>query len=264
MIGSTDTHTSLTTVEEQNFWGTFYTLQPSPDRILQAPEFPDLASKWGAAGLAAVWAKENNRESLFEAMQRKETYATTGPRIGLRFFGGWDFQTEDAMLPDLASIGYMKGVPMGGDLTQAPRGESPVFLIQAMKDPKGANLDRIQIVKGSLDRNGNQHEKVFNVALSGNRQIATDGGAPLVGSTVDFEVPSYRNTIGDAELAVVWRDPEFKDDDSAFYYVRVLEIPTPRWTAYDAARFKLSLPTDILLIIQERAYSSPIWYTASR
>jgi len=263
MIGSTDTHTSLTTVEEQDFWGKFYTLQPSPDRILRTQVFPALASKWGAAGLAAVWAKENSRESLFEAMQRKETYATTGPRIGLRFFGGWDYQTEEAMAPDLASVGYRKGVPMGGDLPQAPQGQSPVFLIRAMKDPQGANLDRIQIVKGSLDRLGNLNERVFNVALSGDRQVAADGEAPPVGNTVDLEAPSYDNSIGDAELAAVWRDPEFKRDDSAFYYVRVLEIPTPRWTAYDAARFNLSLPGDIPQIVQERAYSSPIWYTPS-
>ena len=195
-------------------------------------------------------------------MRRKETYATTGPRMVVRFFGGWDFETDDAFRANLAESGYRKGVPMGGDLSGAPAGKAPAFLVGATKDPLGANLDRVQIVKGWRDGDGGLHERVFDVALSDGRNIREDGTVAPVGSTVDVASASYTNTIGDTDLAVVWRDPDFDPEAHAFYYVRVLEIPTPRWPAYDARFFDLKdLPEDVPMVTQERAYTSPIWYT---
>jgi hypothetical protein len=180
----------------------------------------------------------------------------------VRFFGGWDFQAEDALRHELAEIGYAKGVPMGGDLTHAPGGKSPSFLIRAVKDPDGANLDRAQVIKGWRDQQGDLHEKVYNVALSDGREPDADDEVEAVGSTVDVENASYTNSIGDPELAVVWSDPDFDPDELAFYYLRVLQIPTPRWTAYDAKHYGLKdVPNNIPMVIQERAYSSPIWYT---
>jgi hypothetical protein len=215
-----------------------------------------------AAGYTGVWAHKNTRESLFAAMKRKEVYASTGPRITVRFFGGWDYQSDDALRPDLARIGYSKGVPMGGDLVSAARGKSPTFLIRAVKDPIGANLDRVQVIKGWHDEDGQLHERIYNVALSDRRMEDKHDMAVTVGSTVDVKDASYTNSIGDPELAVVWQDPDFERDELAFYYLRVLEIPTPRWTAYDAKFFGLrDLPEEIPMVTQERAYSSPIWYT---
>jgi hypothetical protein len=212
--------------------------------------------------MAAVWSTENTRSALHAAMKRKETYATTGPRMIVRFFGGWDYQTEDALRHDLAEIGYTKGVPMGGDLTHAPGGASPSFLIRVVKDPDGANLDRAQVIKGWRDQQGELHEKVYNVALSDGRETDANGEADPVGSTVDVENAIYSNSIGDPELAVVWTDPDFDPNELAFYYLRVLQIPTPRWTAYDAKHYNLKdVPNNIPMVIQERAYSSPIWYT---
>ena len=263
MIGSTDSHTSLASAEEDNFWGKFSLNEPAASRIL-APQLHNwTAAGWESAsgGYAAIWAEENTRESLFTAMQRKEVYATTGPRMTVRFFGGWDYKKDDAYRPDLARIGYAKGVPMGGDLTSAPKDKAPTFLIRSVKDPDGANLDRVQVLKGWHDANGELHEKIYNVALSDNRK---DKGQKTkkVGNTVDIPDASYTNTIGDPELAVVWKDPDFDKDELAFYYVRVLKIPTPRWTAYDAKYFELKdIPEEIPMITQERAYSSPIWYT---
>ena len=265
VIGSTDAHTSLSTADDNNFWGKFSIYEPSkyrasPDNYEDNPED---AFRWGsvASGYAAVWAQDNTRESLFAAMKRKEVYASTGPRITVRFYGGWDFQQSDAYRPGLARTGYEKGVPMGGDITAAPKDKAPSFLIRAVKDPDGANLDRVQLIKGWHDSNGELHEKIYNVALSGNRQ---DKGPDTdkVGNTVDISDASYTNTIGDPELAVVWTDPDFDKDEPAFYYLRVLQIPTPRWTAYDAKYFKLkNIPDEVPMIGQERAYSSPIWYT---
>ena len=215
----------------------------------------------GAAGLAAVWATENTREGIFDAMKRKEVYATTGPRIELRFFGGFDFAAADAESRDLASLGYGKGVPMGGDLTAAPGGSAPSFLISAVKDPVGANLDRIQVVKGWVDAEGMPQEKVFDVALADGRAADADGKIPPVGNTVDVSTGNYTNSIGDPQLTVVWTDPEFDPGKRAFYYVRVLQIPTPRHTLYDA--IALGIPVEETghpATIQERAYSSPIWY----
>ena len=255
LIGSTDAHTSITGAAENNFWGKLSLLEPSSFRLVD---------EWfySAGGFAAVWAQDNTRASLFAAMKRKEVYATTGPRMTVRFFGGWDYQEGDAVSPELASMGYKKGVPMGGDLSQAPQGKSPTFLIRAVRDPEGANLDRIQIIKGWHDKNGELHEKIYHVALSDNRQVNQKGEVKPVGSTVDVADASYTNTIGAPELAVVWRDPDFDKDELAFYYVRVLEIPTPRWTAYDAKYFGLKdIPEEVPMVIQERAYTSPIWYS---
>jgi hypothetical protein len=259
LIGSTDSHTALTAVDEDNFWGKTASAEPSAKRMLA----PYSVMNWemNAAGYAAVWAEENTREALFSAMRRKEVYSSTGPRMAVRFFGGWDYVPGDADRPDLADIGYAKGVPMGGDLTQGPPGRSPNFLIRAVKDPDGANLDRVQVIKGWHDEKGNLHENVYNVALSDGRQADATGKVGLVGSTVNVEDASYTNSIGSPELAVVWTDPDFNKDELAFYYIRVLEIPTPRWTAYDAKFYGLTdLPEHIQMVTQERAYTSPIWY----
>ena len=273
MAGGTDSHTSLATADNNNFFGKLAWVEPNAERvtgswfgpdIIAGPSMGYLSQGWrmGAAGYTAIWAKENTREALFAAMKRKEVYASTGPRITLRFFGGWDYQKDDAFTPNLAKTGYQKGVPMGGDLSQAPEGQAPVFLIHAVKDPDGAHLDRVQVIKGWRDAEGQLHEKIYHVALSDNRQPNWRGKIKPVGNTVNITDASYTNTIGDAELATVWQDPDFKSDQLAFYYLRVLEIPTPRWTAYDAKYFQLKdLPKTIPMITQERAYSSPIWYT---
>jgi hypothetical protein len=217
----------------------------------------------GASGYAAVWATENTREALFDAMERRETYATTGPRMIVRFFGGWEFQAPDAHQRLPAEIGYAKGVPMGGDLKAAPAGKAPTFLVAALKDPIGANLDRIQIVKGWLDGQGEVHEKVYDVVWgdADKRRPGADGKLPPVGSTVDVANATWTNTVGDPELITVCRDPDFDPGQRAFYYARVLEIPTPRWTAYDAKRFGVQPLPGTSMTLQERAYTSPIWYT---
>ena len=261
LIGSTDAHTSLSTADENNFFGKMTKYEPSAKRMLMT-FFTQLQWEIGASGYAAVWAQENTRESLFAAMKRKEVYATTGPRMTVRFFGGWDYDQNDSLRPDLAHLGYTKGVPMGGDLTSAPNSQSPNFLIRAVKDPDGANLDRVQVIKGWRTESGELKEKVYDVALSDNRRVGRNGKVKPVGSTVDIKDASYTNSIGDPELAVVWTDPDFNADELAFYYVRVLEIPTPRWTAYDAKFFGLKdLPEEIPMVTQERAYTSPIWYS---
>ena len=255
LIGSTDSHTSLSGMANNNLWGGGAGMNKPPLR---------LKNNWrlSSSGYAAVWAKENTRASIFDAMKRKEVYASTGPRIKVRFFGGWDYQKDDAYKSNLALIGYQKGVPMGGDLTHAPKGRSPNFLIQAVKDPDGAYLDRAQVIKGWHDKFGKLHEKIYNVALSDNRKPNWRGKVKSVGSTVDIADASYTNTIGDPELAVVWQDPDFNKDELAFYYVRVLEIPTPRWTAYDAKYFNIKdIPEEVPMVTQERVYTSPIWYT---
>ena len=259
MIGSTDSHTALSAVEENNYFGKFAVDEPSARR---AHSEPMPASKYAAAGYAAVWSTGNTREALFDAFQRREVYATTGPRITVRFFGGWDFTEMDAYRTHYAAIGYSKGVPMGADLPSAPAGESPDFLIVATKDPMGANLDRIQVVKGWLDASGKTHERVFDVALSGNRRVDPQTGiAPPVTSSVDIKNATYVNTVGDVQLATVWQDPQFDATQAAVYYIRVLEIPTPRWTTYDSAFYGSERPTKVPAEIQERAYTSPIWYT---
>jgi uncharacterized protein DUF3604 len=268
LIGSSDAHTGLSALEEENFFGKTTPQEPSPERMTKAffdnPKTGVKVMDWevAAAGYAGVWATENTREALWDAMERKETYATTGPRMLVRFFGGFDFKPADAHNRMPANIGYTKGVPMGGDLRDAPQGKSPTFLVAALKDPIGANLDRIQIIKGWLSKNGALQEKVYDVVWgdAGKRQPESDGKLPPVGSTVDLENATWTNTIGDPELITVWTDPDFDPTVRAFYYARVLEIPTSRWTAYDAKRFGVIPPPDTRMVLQERAYTSPIWY----
>lgn len=266
MVGSTDAHTGLATADQDNFFGKTSSSEPSPTRANHPFVTTPLATIFGweqvASGYAAVWATENTREALFDAMQRREAYATTGPRMIVRFFGGWDFEPADANNRMPAAIGYVKGVPMGGDLKDAPDGKAPTFLVAALKDPIGANLDRIQVVKGWLDGTGDLHEKVYDVAWSGHRKPhPKTGKLPAVGSTVDIPNATWTNTIGAPELIKVWKDPEFDRSQRAFYYVRVLEIPTPRWTAYDANRFGIKMDKHVPMTTQERAYTSPIWYS---
>jgi hypothetical protein len=271
LVGSTDAHTSLATTDEDNFFGKVTILEPSNDPIRfeeviagrPAPPGSQMyARETSASGLAAVWAAENTREALWDAMARKETYATTGTRMTVRVFGGWDFSPNDLYRSDLAEHGYGSGVPMGGDLTKAKTGTKPRFLITAARDPDGANLDRVQVIKGWIDAKGTPRERIYDVAVSDGRTIASNGRAPKpVGNTVDLETATYRNSIGAPELAAYWEDPDFSPDERAFYYVRVLEIPTPRWTTFDAKFFGVDRPDDVPGSIQERAYTSPIWYT---
>ena len=266
MIGSTDSHTGLATAEEDNFFGKHTGGEPNKDRYLHPmarvgdQEYKGYAPV--ASGWAAVWADENTRESIFDAMQRKETYATTGSRMTVRFFGGWEFESSDAANRLPAKTGYAKGVPMGGELAVAPEGkDAPTFLVAALKDAIGANLDRIQIIKGWMDAKGGLHEKVYDVVWSDNRiQNADTGKLPSVGNTVNVANASWTNTIGATELITVWKDPDFDAGESAFYYARVIEIPTPRWTAYDAKYFGVTMPAEVPMITTERAYTSPIWY----
>ncbi len=267
LVGATDSHTSLSTAEEENFFGKSTSVEPSKDRV----SHPFVKSKLGtfpgdallASGYQGIWAKENTRESLFDAMQRKETYATTGPRMSVRFFGGWEYNEDDLRSRAPAFRGYEKGVPMGGDLKKAPEGKkAPNFMVYALRDPIGANLDRIQIVKGWMDTKGETHEKVYNVSWSGERKTDNKGKLPSVGNTVDLEAANWLNTIGASELATIWTDPDFDANENAFYYARVIEIPTPRWIVYDKVRLGAKIPKGAELIHQERAYTSPIWYSA--
>jgi hypothetical protein len=264
MIGSTDSHTALTAVEEDNFWGKKASDEPGPERTRRPWGIPEAGMPNTiqlASGYAGVWATENTREAIFDAMRRREVYATTGPRMRVRFFGGWAYDEEDLGGPNAALRGYAKGVPMGAELPPRPEGAAaPAFLVWALKDAVGANLDRIQIVKGWLDDGGESHEKVYDVAWSGAREPGRDGRLPAVGDSVDRETATYRNDIGAAELAAVWTDPDFDPGQGAFYYVRVLEIPTPRWPLYDQVRFGIGLPEGTEVVHQERAYTSPIWY----
>lgn len=293
LIGSTDSHTGLATADDEDFWGKFNSNEPGPNRTeepwaknflppegseahrqFQAAGFADrerpaqsMTWRLVASGFAAVWATENTRAALFDAMRRRETYATTGPRMVVRFFGGWGFSVEDAYTPDLAAVGFAKGVPMGGVLPPPPavggREAAPRFLVSALRDPEGANLDRVQIVKQWLDAKGTRHERIFDVALSGERRVDASGRSrEPVGDTVDLARASYSNTIGASLLTAVWLDPDFDPGVSAVYYVRVLEIPTPHWTTYDAVRFGKPLPPGYPGTTQERAYTSPIWYVA--
>ena len=270
MVGSTDSHTALAAVEEDNFFGKISSSEPSAERAMHPfMKNPKLGLKimgWEttASGYAGVWATDNTREALWDAMERKETYATTGPRMIVRFFGGWEFVAADANTRSPATVGYEKGVPMGGDLQQLVPGKSPTFLVAALKDPIGANLDRIQIIKGWLDAKGETHEKVYEVVWSGDRKPDAKGKLPPVGDTVDVPNATYSNTIGATELIKVWNDPEFDASQRAFYYLRVLEIPTPRWTAYDAKYFGIKMPPEVTMKLQERAYTSPIWYTPEK
>ena len=267
MIGSTDAHTTLPVADEDNWWGVG--ILPGEDRANQLFfKWKDLtvrSSVLSAAGYAAVWATENSREALFDAMKRREVYATTGSRMVVRFFGGWQFAEADAQRPHLALAGYEGGVPMGSDLPPRPEGAAAsTFLVSALKNPEGANLDRIQIVKGWRDADGQLHERVYDAALGGDRSVGAEGEALPVGNTVDIANATYTNSIGAAQLATVWTDPDFDVAEPAFYYARVIEIPTPRWTAYEVERFGFSVPEGTAMTLQERAYTSPIWYTPPR
>ncbi|MEM6680730.1 MAG: DUF3604 domain-containing protein [Pseudomonadota bacterium] len=264
MIASTDGHNTFSTTEEDNFFGKFPESEPSATRMTTEMAQGALWQNWRivASGYAAVWARENTRAAIFDAMQRREVYGTTGSRIMVRLFAGWDFQPSDIDRPNYVDIGYEKGVPMGSDLPAPPRGSVPKFLVVAAKDPIGANLDRVQIIKGWREKDGGLKEKVYDVAWSGTRQPGKDGKLPPVGSTVNVTNASYSNTIGAAQLATYWQDPDFDPKQHAFYYVRVLEIPKPRWTAYDVKYFRIKdAAKDIPMTVQDRAYSSPIWYT---
>jgi len=272
MIGSTDAHTGLATTQEDNFFGKATPMEPGTEAryddkitgIIDAPDGRDFAIrhyKALASGLAAVWATENTREALFDAMKRKEVYATTGTRMTVRVFAGWDFAADEVDRPDFAATGYARGVPMGGDLGSAPAGASPRFMVRALRDPDGANLDRIQIVKGWLEADGSLKEKVYDVVWAGDRRPGSDGRLPPVGNTV--QGARYTNSVGSALLMGYWQDPDFDPSERAVYYVRVLEIPTPTWLAYDKAFYgdKIQLPADAVMVHQERAYTSPIWFT---
>jgi hypothetical protein len=273
IVGSTDVHNSLTAIEEDNFFGKMPIQEPSPNRwdhLSKASDWKEGVQKqarytWHylGAGYAAVWATENTREALWDAMQRKEVYGTSGTRLTVRFFGGWDYQATDLQNRNFAWVGYQKGVPMGGDLSNAPAGKAPTFLVAAMKDPLFGNLDRIQIVKAWVDEDGEAQERVYDVAWgdADKRKPGKDGKLPPVGNTVDVATATWTNTIGDPELAVVWKDPDFDPTARAFYYARVIEIPTPRWTAYDQVRFGIKMSPEVPMTQQERAWTSPIWYS---
>ena len=271
MIGSTDAHGGLASSEENNWFGKANIVEPSPERwkdvLIQSPVDDSLsitALKLNASGLAAVWARDNTREALWDAFKRREVYATSGTRIRVRVFGGYDYEQKDLYNSNFAEHGYAHGVPMGGDLSRAPAGKAPSFLVHAIRDPDGANLDRIQVIKGWLDANGKTHERIYDISVSGDRQIGADGRARQpVGNTVDIDEASYDNSIGAATLGGYWKDPEFDPAQRAFYYVRVLEIPTPTFLAYDRKFYKLKdvMPRDAAYVSQERAITSPIWYT---
>ena len=271
MVGSTDSHTSLSTAAENNFFGKMPIDEPSGNRINQFMggidplDVPDVWRDWetSASGYAAVWATENTREAIWDAMQRKEVYATTGPRMTVRFFGGWEFTEADASFQKLAANGYARGEPMGSTLHPEEGRSAPTFLVGALKDPLSGNLDRIQIVKGWLDANGETHEKIYDVAWGDahQRKVRRDGKLPPVGNTVNLEEATWINTIGDAELVGFWQDPAFNPTEPAVYYVRILEIPTPRWTAYDAKFYGTKAEGSASMFLQERAYTSPIWYS---
>jgi len=264
-IGDSDTHNAASTIEEDNYTGKFGMENDPKHRLLGPPGFEEANKQqireFSSGGLAGVWAKANTREEIFDALKRKETFATSGTRMKVRFFGGFEFTDDTLSSKDWISTAYAKGVPMGGDLTKAPQGKAPTFLIEALKDPAGANLDRIQIIKGWVDGNGGTHEKIYNVALSDDRKVGDDGKVPAVGNTVNVKKATYDNSIGDVALRAKWTDPYFDPTHQAVYYSRVIEIPTPRWSTYDAAKLGVDIPEGIPASIQERAWTSPIWYT---
>jgi hypothetical protein len=258
MIGSTGSHTGLASADEDYFWGAAPS-RPGPGSA--SPGAP-VGFESSAQGLAAVWAEENTRTSIFDAFKRREVYATTGPRIRVRFFGGWDFKAKQATKAGMVMLGYTFGQPMGSELTKAPEGKAPTFLMYAVKDPEGANLDRIQVVKSWVDVEGNTHEKVYDVVWSGGRDRGSDGKVPPVENTVDLATATYEDTEGAPTLHGFWSDPQFDPEQQALYYVRVLQVPTPRHSLYDAVALGIDpVETGYPPTIQERAYTSPIWYT---
>ena len=266
LVGAGDSHTGLPGQEEDNFMGKHSSSEPDAERWETPFRVADIGRTEGwqevASGLTGIWATENTRAALWDAMKRRETYATTGTRMAVRMFGGWNFGPGDDQRSDYVDYGYDRGVPMGGELHGAEEGQSPAFIVAATKDPIGANLDRVQMIKGWRDREGNLHEKVYDIAWSDaeTRRPNAEGKLPRVGNTVNVAEATWTNSIGDAQLTTVWRDPDFSPTEQAFYYVRVLEIPTPRWTAYDAKRFGITMGPEVPMLTQERAYTSPIWY----
>jgi hypothetical protein len=275
MIGATDSHTSLATTREENSFGKATPAEPGMGEerylekitgIIPSLDGADVAIRHYetlAAGLAGVWSRENTREAIWNAMKRREVYATTGTRMTVRIFAGWHYRQSDVHRPDFAAHGYANGVPMGGDLTSAPEGQAPTIVVRALRDPDGANIDRIQVIKGWLDSDGEVNEKIYDIACADGREIVNNRCATSVGNTVNLESASYRNDIGQALVGAWWHDPDFNASERAFYYVRVLEIPTPTWLAYDKSYYgdEIDLPDDALLIHQERVYTSPVWYT---
>ena len=271
VVGASDSHDTVVAYESSNFFGGHGLLDATPQARLSGKEEAGLTmDQLSVSGLGGVWAEQNTRESIFAGMQRKETFGTTGPRIKVRLFGGWAFSPDVLQQKDWVKTGYANGVPMGGDLPP-PKGKAPTFIVWAVKDTDGANLDRIQIVKGWTN-SGQIFEKIYDVTWSGNRKLArapiqnvlyggNDMKLPPVGNTVDVKNATYKNTIGAVELKTVWTDPDFDPSLHAFYYARVLEIPTPRWTTYDAKTLGVPPPSNVPATIQERAWTSPIWYT---
>ena len=269
--GTTDSHTGLASSGEDNYFGKFAGSEPRADRaegeVIPAadPALRIITAQESASGLTGVWARANTRAEIFDALKRKEVYATTGTRMRVRLFAGWDFKPGDELVADFAGLGYSHGVPMGGRLHAPPKGAAPTFVVRAMRDPDWANLDRIQIIKGWIDADGKARERIYDIAVSDGRKIGADGRASTpVGTTVNVSNASFTNTIGAAVLAAHWRDPDFDPNERAFYYVRVLEIPTPRWTTYDAARFKVKVPTRVPATVQDRAYTSAVWYSPGK
>ncbi len=269
MVGSTDSHNAIPSTREENWFGKIHFVEPSPHRrdgfFIESSVDPSYSIRdvdLGASGLAAVWATENTREAIWDALARREVFATSGTRLRVRVFAGWDFEEAEVQRPDFAQQGYTRGVPMGGDLRRGPEGAAPTFMVRALRDPDGANLDRIQIIKGWVDSDQKTHERIYDVAVSGGRSIGPDGRCQeSVGNTVDVANATYTNDIGAAVLSAYWKDPDFDPDQRAFYYVRVIEIPTPRWTAYDAKYFDIDMPEGTAMEVTDRAYTSPIWYT---
>ena len=264
VVGGGDIHTSIVSHEEYAHSGEHNLKSSTPQTrlLVNAPSEPSKIEQ-GTAGLSCVWAEENTRESIYDAMERKETWATSGSRITARIFGGYDFGDTKPGDSNWAEVGYSNGVPMGGDLSKSTNGQAPQFMIWALKGPNSGNLDRIQVVKGWIDADGNSYDKIYDVVWSGNRLIGDDGKLPAVGNTVNIPEAMYTNTIGSAELKTVWTDPDFDPSVSAFYYLRILEIPTPRWSTFDAKALGIEPPKDFPATIQERAWTSPIWYNAN-
>ena len=269
--GTTDSHTGLASSGEENFFGKFAGTEPGPDRfnrdVIPAadPSIRIITAQESASGLTGVWARENTRAEIFDALVRKEIFATTGTRMRVRLFAGWDFKPGDELVADFAGLGYTRGVPMGGRLHAPPKGAAPTFIVRALRDPDWANLDRIQIIKGWIEADGKAKERIYDVAVSDGRKIGADGRARTpVGTTVNVAKATFTNTIGAPMLAAHWRDPDFDPNERAFYYVRVLEIPTPRWTTYDAVRFGVKLPTRVPATVQDRAYTSAVWYSPGK